>query len=130
MGFILFVTQRERLFEQALKKERGFTIQKTEPDGACLFRAIGQFHVLNACMIDTVMYYLHDTLSLILTLTSPLSSPLPYPLPLLSLTLTHSLIPLPLRLLSFFSLSTFSHPLPLRFLSSSPSPSCMLYNSL
>ena len=30
------------MFEQTLKKERGFVIKKMESDGACLFRAIGE----------------------------------------------------------------------------------------
>ena len=38
---VFLCSQRERLFEQALKKERGFIIKKMEPDGACLFRAVG-----------------------------------------------------------------------------------------
>ena len=33
------------MFEQALKKERGFIIKKMEPDGACLFRAVGALYV-------------------------------------------------------------------------------------
>ena len=38
--FLVF--QREHQFELALKKERGFVIKKMRPDGACLFRAVGE----------------------------------------------------------------------------------------
>ena len=32
----------ERQFEQALKATRGLMIKKMRPDGACLFRAVGE----------------------------------------------------------------------------------------
>ena len=37
-----FPVQLERQFEQALKKSRGMVIHKMKPDGACLFRAVGE----------------------------------------------------------------------------------------
>jgi hypothetical protein len=37
---IVYDTEKERMFEQTLKKERGFIIKRMESDGACLFRAI------------------------------------------------------------------------------------------
>ena len=39
--FSLF--QMERQFEQTLKATRGLMIKKMRPDGACLFRAVGEF---------------------------------------------------------------------------------------
>ena len=35
--------QLEREFEQALKKSRGMVIHRMKPDGACLFRAVGEY---------------------------------------------------------------------------------------
>lgn len=35
--------QMERQFEQTLKATRGLMIKKMRPDGACLFRAVGEF---------------------------------------------------------------------------------------
>ena len=34
--------QTERQFEQTLKASRGLMIKKMRPDGACLFRAVGE----------------------------------------------------------------------------------------
>ena len=36
------ILQLERQFEQALKKSRGMVIHRMKPDGACLFRAVGE----------------------------------------------------------------------------------------
>ena len=38
----VYKLQLERQFEQALKKSRGMVIHRMKPDGACLFRAVGQ----------------------------------------------------------------------------------------
>ena len=38
----VYTLQLERQFEQALKKSRGMVIHRMKPDGACLFRAVGQ----------------------------------------------------------------------------------------
>ncbi len=35
--------QRERQFENALRKERGLVMKRMRPDGACLFRAVGMW---------------------------------------------------------------------------------------
>ena len=39
----LTLFQTERQFEQTLKASRGLMIKKMRPDGACLFRAVGEF---------------------------------------------------------------------------------------
>lgn len=39
---IVVLSQSERLFEQALKKESGYIVRKMKKDGACLFRAVGK----------------------------------------------------------------------------------------
>ena len=41
---VCFVFQMECQFEQALKSTTGLIIKKMRPDGACLFRAVGELH--------------------------------------------------------------------------------------
>ena len=42
------------MFEQTLKKERGFIIKRMESDGACLFRAIGTYVGHVTCVFSHV----------------------------------------------------------------------------
>ena len=40
------------MFEEALKRDRGLVIKKMRPDGACLFRAVGE--CTNCIMISLI----------------------------------------------------------------------------
>lgn len=35
------------MFEEALKRDRGLIIKKMRPDGACLFRAVGELVLIS-----------------------------------------------------------------------------------
>ena len=49
--------QTERQFEQALKATRGLMIKKMRPDGACLFRAVGESLFFIVCSLPFLCFY-------------------------------------------------------------------------
>lgn len=45
--------QQEHWFEKALREKKGFVIKKMKEDGACLFRAVGEWHTHTHTPLNT-----------------------------------------------------------------------------
>ena len=69
---IVVLSQSERLFEQALKKESGYIVRKMKKDGACLFRAVGKNLKVKIYIHEKVIHCVEhikwNTLTLTLTI--------------------------------------------------------------
>ena len=54
---VLFMLQKEEIFEVELKERRGFIIKKMVPDGACLFRAVGMMFMKIFCYLLLLLVF-------------------------------------------------------------------------